>query len=279
MTVRIIVDSTSDVGLERAKQYGMTIVPLTISFGEEEFRDGIDMDNATFYARLQSSTVLPKTSTPSITAFENAFNDAIKDGVSGILVISITSKLSGTMNAAHQAKMLVSEKSNIPINIVDSRMVSAGIGLTAILVAKRAQSGASLDELTTYANDLFDHTRIFFVLNTLEYLEKGGRIGRAQAVFGSILNMKPILHITEGEVASLERVRTRSKALVRLGELVKEIGPLAYVGVAASDDESAREGEELVRPYTTEPIEVFKVGPVIGTYAGPKAVGIVTIQK
>ncbi len=277
MTVRIVVDSTSDLGAERAAKYDVAMVPLIVSFGDQDFRDGIDLDNKAFYEKLVKSTTLPKTSAPSVGACVDAFRAQIKAGATGVLSLTITGALSGTLNSATLAAQTVSAESGVPIRIIDSRTVSVGIGYVALLAAQRAAEGASLDDVAAYSQSLFDRSKLFFVLDTLEYLEKGGRIGRAKAVFGTILNIKPILTIKDGEVHPLESARSRGKALARIAELMQAMKPLDHVALAASDDETAAQILEVVQPVFDQPIEVFKLGAVIGTYAGPRAGGILAI--
>ena len=280
MAVHVVVDSTSDIDHERAQQSDITVVPLTVSFGDENFRDGVDLDNKAFYEKLAKSPVLPKTSTPSVTAFEEAYRAAIKNGATGILSIHLTGALSGTLNAATLAaenlrqEALNKNKVPVPISLIDSRTVSAGFGMPAVVAARRAASGESLETLTAYVQGLFDRSHNYFVLDTLEYLEKGGRIGKAAAVFGTMLNIKPILSMRDGVVVPFERVRTRTKALARVGELIRSLGDIEFLGIAASDDLTGQEMTAIVRQSFPGEIEIFKLGAVIGTYAGPRATGV-----
>jgi DegV family protein with EDD domain len=277
VTVRIVVDSTSDIGAERAKQHRISVVPLTVSFGTREYLDGIDLDTETFYEKLVSSPTLPKTSLPSGAHFEDAYRAQIADGATGIVTITISSELSGTLNIATLAAQRVSEETGIPIRLVDSHSVSAGIGLPAIIAADRAAAGASIDEVVTLCQSLFDRSKLTFVLDTLEYLQKGGRIGRAKAVVGTILNIKPLLTIKDGIVAPLEQARSRGKALARMTELLKAMGPLEYAAVAASDDQTAAEFYELTKNVFDGDVPIFKLGAVVGTHAGPHAGGVLAI--
>ncbi len=274
MAVKIVVDSTSDIDAGRAAKYDITVVPLTVSFGDKEYQDGVDLDNKTFYEKLVSSPVVPKTSTPSVGLFESAYRAAIKAGATGILSIHISGALSGTLNTASIAANTVQAETGVPIKTFDSRTVSAGFGLPAMRAAERATKGESLDDLMAYAQRAVQDSKTYFVLDTLEYLEKGGRIGRAKAVFGAMLKIKPILCIRDGEVAALENARTRSKALARVAELVREAGNISCMALAASDDATDAEMTAAVKQVYQGDIEHFKLGAVIGTYAGPRAAGL-----
>lgn len=274
MTVHVIVDSTSDIDADRAKSLGITIVPLTVAFGDDAFLDGVDIDNKTFYEKMAKASALPVTSTPSVEQFQRAFREAINGGATGILVISLSSALSGTLNTATLAAQ---EFSSVPFKLIDSRSVSAGFGLPAMLAAEKARQGASLDELASFVQDIYARGSLYFVLDTLENLRKGGRIGSAAAFIGTMLSFKPILAIKDGLVTPLERPRSRAKALTRITELVKDLGPLDYMAIAASNDTAGAEILESVRPLYSGTIEVFKLGAVIGTHAGPHAAGVFAV--
>jgi DegV family protein with EDD domain len=274
VAVKIVVDSTSDIDAGRAAKYDITVVPLTVSFGDKDYQDGVDLDNKTFYEKLVSNPVVPKTSTPSVGLFESAYRAAIKAGATGILSVHISGALSGTLNTASIAANTVQTETGIPIKAFDSRTVSAGFGLPAMRAAERAAKGESLDDLVAYVQRAVQDSKTYFVLDTLEYLEKGGRIGRAKAVFGAMLKIKPILCIKDGEVAALENARTRSKALTRVAELVRAAGNINCMALAASDDATDAEMTEAVKQVYQGTIEHFKLGAVIGTYAGPRAAGL-----
>ena len=285
MTVHVVTDSTSDIDQAHAKQAGITVVPLTVDFNGQTYRDGIDMDNHTFYQRLATAPNMPKTSTPDVGAFRDAYERAIKDGATGIVSVHISGALSGTLNAATLAANQLREdrqharQADIPIRLIDSRTVSAGFGYPVLLAAERARNGETLEAIGDYVQRLTDSSKTYFLLDTLEYLQKGGRIGAAQAVVGTMLSIKPILGIRDGIVVSLERVRTRGKALTRMGELVAATGDLEALALAASDDGAAEDLLKIVQAVYTGHIEQFRLGAVIGTYAGPHAAGLFVIPK
>ncbi len=285
MTVHLVTDSTSDIDHARATELGITVVPLVVDFGGQTYRDGIDMDNHTFYQRLATSPVMPKTSTPDVGTFRDAYEAAIKAGATGILSVHISGALSGTLNAATLAANQLTEdrqrarQPEVPIRLVDSRNVSAAFGYPVMLTAQRARDGESLDALVAYVQHLTENTKLYFLLDTLEYLQKGGRIGAARAVMGNVLSIKPILGIRDGVVVSLESVRTRSKALARMAEIAASAGEIEAFALAASDDAAADDLLKVVRPAYGGHIEQFRVGAVIGTYAGPHAAGMFITTK
>lgn len=279
MAVQVVVDSTADIPPERARELGISVVPLSVLFGDEAFRDGIDLTGAEFYAKLQTSPVMPTTSAPAPGLFEEAYRNAIASGATGILQIDIGSTLSATYSVAKQVAEMVSAETHVPIEVIDSRTVSAGFGMPAEIVAGEARQGASLADLKAHAESLLSRVRLFATLDTLEFLQRGGRIGRAQAIAGTLLNLKPILQVRDGEVLPLERVRTRGKALERIGQLVEQLGPLQGLAIVGTDDESRKLLAETMRRFWSGPIAFSDLGPVVGTHAGPGAAGAIAITR
>ncbi|MGO8949020.1 MAG: DegV family protein [Ktedonobacterales bacterium] len=277
MTVQVLVDSTADIPLERARQLGITVVPLTVLFGDESFLDGVELDGPGFYRRLVSSQQTPTTSTPSPGLFEEAYRRLVASGATGILALHIGSGLSGTFSASRAAAETVAADTKVPIEVLDSRSVSGGCGLPAEIVAAEALKGASLEQIKAHAESLLDRVRLIAVLDTLEYLKRGGRIGNAQALLGTLLNVKPLLEVRDSKVIPLERVRTRSRALERIGQLIAQQGPLEALGISQSDDTIGKELLSVARKFWTGPVEMFSLGPVVGTHAGPGAGAIIAI--
>jgi fatty acid kinase fatty acid binding subunit len=279
VAVRILVDSTADLPPERARELGITVAPLTVLFGDESFRDGVDLDGRAFYERLAKSSVTPTTSTPPPGLFEEYYRKLISDGATGILAIHIGSGLSATYSVSRTAAEVVSPETGVPIEVLDSGTVSGGFGMTAEIVAREANNGASLKQVTEHAKSLLSRTHLVAVLDTLEYLRRGGRIGNAQALLGGLLNVKPLLGVRDSQVVPLERVRTRAKALERIGQLIASKGEPEAVAVAASDDTVAAELTNVAHNFWSGPIERFLLGPVVGTHAGPGAGAIISITK
>ncbi|PWT77388.1 MAG: DegV family protein [Chloroflexi bacterium] len=277
MTIQVLVDSTADIPLERARELGITIVPLTVLFGDESFLDGVELDGPAFYRRLVSSQQTPTTSTPSPGLFEEAYRKMVASGATGILALHIGSGLSGTFSASRAAAETVTHDTGVPIDVLDSRSVSGGFGLPAEIVAAQAQAGASLEQIKAHAISLIDRVRLIAVLDTLEYLKRGGRIGNAQAMLGTLLNVKPLLEVRDSKVLPLERVRTRSKAQERIGQLIAQLGAIEALGIAKSDDTIGNELLSVARTFWKGPVEMFALGPVVGTHAGPGAGALIAI--
>ena len=278
MVVRILTDSTCDIPLEQAKALGITIVPLTVFFGDEAFLDGVELDNAGFYSRLQTNKVSPRTSQPPPAAFEEAYKRLINEGADGILSVHVSSKLSGTYQSACSGwDALPDEMKKIPVELVDSGIVSLGMGLPVMQAAKEAQQGLSLAELKARLLDRIARVKILFVLDTLEYLKRGGRIGGAKALLGNILSVKPILSFKNGEIVAVEQPRTRSKAYARIAQLVSELGAVEEMAVIKSDDEVGQQLVQSLKIIYQGEIPTYNLGAVVGAYAGPGTAGVVLI--
>ena len=275
MAVRIVTDSTADIPQEKALALGITVVPLTVFFGEETYLDGVELDNAGFYRKLQATKVSPRTSQPAPPAFQEAYMKLINEGADAILSVHLSSKLSGTYQSACNGRdSLPGDIKKIPIDIVDSESVSVAMGVPIIQAAEEARQGLGLEEVKAHLLDRFSRTRILFVLDTLEYLKRGGRIGGARALLGNMLNVKPILSIKNGMVVPVEQPRTRSKAYARIGQLIREVGKPERIFIVESDDEVGRQLAQAVKDMYAAEIPIYKLGAVVGTYAGPAAGGI-----
>jgi DegV family protein with EDD domain len=275
--VRILVDSTADIPRERARELGIEVVPLTVHFGDETFSDGIDLDGPGFYSKLRSSTQVPTTSTPPPGLFEERYRKLVAEGATGILAMHIGSGLSATYSVSRTAADAVTADTGVPIEVIDSRQVSAGFGLPAEIAAAEAQKGASLDQLKAHAENLLSRVRLVAVLDTLEYLQRGGRIGRGRAMLGTLLSFKPLLEVRDSAVVPLEQPRTRSKAQERLGQIVSQLGTLEALAIVQSDEVVGSQLQDIARTFWSGPIELFWLGPVVGTHAGPGAGGIIAI--
>lgn len=279
MAVRILVDSTADIPRDRAQQLGIAVVPLSVLFGDQSFLDGVDLDGPGFYRKLVASQVVPTTSTPSPGEFDAVYRQLIQEGAAGILSMHLASKLSGTFAAASGAARLVAQETGVPIELVDSGSVSAGFGLPAEIVAAEARDGKSLAELKAHAESLCARVQILAVLDTLEYLQRGGRIGRAQALVGTLLNFKPLIGVRDGAVLPLERVRSRAKAYERLAQLMEQLGPLEAVAMVQADDEAGEQLGQVIARVWSGPVEHFVLGPTVGTHGGPGAAGVAVITQ
>ncbi len=272
MGVRVVTDSACDLPQDLVDELGIEIVPLTIRFGSEELVDRKELGTGEFWRRLATSPVLPETSAPSAGAFTEAFRRLIADGADGIVCINLSSKLSATMQAAQVAARAVADECRV--EIIDSLAVSMGLGSLCLTAARRADDGASIDEILADVIDRRDRTKLFGTLDTLEYLRKGGRIGAAQHLLGSVLAIKPVVEVRDGVVAEAGKVRTRSKALKHVADKL-ESGRFENVCVLHGDAPDLDEFLDLLAPVVKrDDIVVGQIGPVIGTHAGPRVIGV-----
>ena len=269
----IVTDSSCDIPQHLADELGIEIVPLNIRFGSEEFVDRKDLTPDEFWRRVAGSKTLPETSAPSPGAFEQAFRRSAESGAGGIVCVNISRDLSATIQSAELAAQAVG--SDIPVRVIDSRTASIGQGLLALAAARMAGAGKGLDDVTGEVEDLIPRTRVYAALDTLENLRKGGRIGGAQAMLGSMLSIKPIIEITKGKVEAESKQRTRSKSLRYLVEKVKADLPVEQLsilhGSAPDVDEVV---DQLGEIYPRDEILVGDIGAVIGTHGGPRVVGV-----
>lgn len=279
MPIKIVTDSTSDLPPEVARELDIEVVPLKLRFGLNEYRDGIDISADEFYSRLVSEDDLPTTSQPSVGDFTEVYKKFAQSH-DAIVSIHPSAKLSGTYNSAMQAAESFSDGPQIVV--IDSQTASMGLGTIAIVAAKAGQSGASFDEVTKITRQTVPRSQVFVTVNTLEYLVKGGRIGKARALVGGLLNIKPMLIVRDGEVHELGKERSRRRALTRLKQVAYEFAPVDELSVVYSTD--LAEAENLASeitdllPQGNRP-HVARFGPVLGTYVGPGAIGIGLIQQ
>jgi DegV family protein with EDD domain len=272
--VRVVCDSSCDLPASTLAEWRIEIVPLTIRFGDEEFVDRKDLTPQEFWARCKTSPVLPETSAPSPGAFEKTFRDLKADGADGVVVVTLSSKLSATEQAARLgAKALEGE---LPVNVVDSLSATLGQGMIGLAAARAGAEGKSLDEVTRIAEELVPRTRLFGALDTLENLKKGGRIGNAQALLGSMLSLKPIVELQDGTVEAGAKVRTRTRALRYLVDQVRNNPGLENLAVLHGDAPDLDEFLTMLDPlYPRDQIVIGDLGAVIGAHAGPRTIGVV----
>lgn len=265
----IVTDSTADLSRAEAERLGLTVIPLVVNWEGQTFRDRVDMSADDFYTRLRSTKSLPKTGAPSLGAFEDAYR-ALLEEADGIVSVHISGKLSGTLGVARAAAEAVAPDRIVTI---DSSYVSQPLGWLARRGLELAHDGQSARQIGEALQEMSGRLRAFFILDTLEFLQRGGRIGRAQALAGTLLNVKPILTIEQGEVRPVERVRTLSGAMRRLVEMVHDLGPTEHLGVLSGGaGAGADQLEALLQADLPErQIERAEIGPVVGTYGGPGA--------
>lgn len=273
--ISVITDSTSDLPPQLAENLDIRVMPQILIMGEKTWLDGIDIDSSTFYELLRSSSSFPTTSQPSVKAFQDLFTSVAQDS-DGIVAVLVSDELSGTLNSARAALATLPD---VPIEIIDSRGASMQLGLIALEAARAAAAGKDLDAVADAVRSLINRCYVYFVVDTLEYLHRGGRIGAAARIFGSAMNLKPILEIVDGVVTPVTRVRTRRKAIEKLYQLVSEKlrpGDVVHMSVlhVAAPDEAARIGAELEEAHNPVEMILTECGPVIGAHVGPGTVGV-----
>jgi DegV family protein with EDD domain len=271
-TVAIVTDSTADLPSELARKRSITIVPLTLHFEGKSLLDGVDITPSDFYRRLPAATTHPTTSQPSAGRFAETYSELLKDHEE-ILSIHISEKLSGTYASARQAADMTDPKR---VHVIDSQLVSMSLCLITLAASELAAGGESAMSIEKKVLEMRDEVQTYFSVATLEFLRRGGRIGRASALLGSVLQVKPVLCIRDGLVTPLERVRTFDRALSRVIDLVRAVdrgrGVCAVVGHADSEDAAERVAREL-EPIA-ETLMIQPLGPVVGAHAGPGVVGV-----
>ena len=269
--VRIVTDSTADLTREQQQAAGITVVPLNVHFGDQVFRDHVDLTADEFFRRLKASAQLPRTSQPAVGVFEEAYRTLQQSG-DEIVSVHLSSKVSGTYNSALMAAKGVDERA---IEVVDSLSTSMALGFMALEGAKLAKAGKDRATIAERLRALVPKARVICVVDTLTYLERGGRIGHARALLGSLLNVKPILQLKDGEVVPIGRARGRPQALSRLVELLERDGHVSQLaimhGAAQTDAEQLR--ERVASSYPGMDIQLTEIGAVLGTHTGPGVIG------
>ena len=272
-SVQIVTDSSCDLPEEVIAELNIKIVPLKIRFGETEFVDRFELSTDQFWDKCQSMDELPSTAAPAPGAFVEQFEEAASQGASGVVAIVLSGELSATIEAAQQAALMVKDK--IEVKVVDSRTVTMGLGSIVVGAATAAQSGASIEEISANAIDCVERTQVHAALDTLENLRKGGRIGAAGSLLGSMLSIKPLIEVRNGVVEPAGKQRTRSKALNSIVAVVKEhaeqIEQLCVLHAACEDVDAF---VEQINAVVNVDVLVGQVGPVVGAHAGLGTIGV-----
>ena len=283
MTIRIVTDSTSDISADLARHWGITVVPAYVNFTSDDgsietLKDGLEISTDEFYERLPNCETLPTTSQPTIQDFTEVYESLTEDPADMVVSIHCSAKLSGTFNSALQAKRALNNPAQV--EVIDSQSASMALGLIVLGAARALHDGAELKQLLAEIESSVDQVRGFFLLDTLEYLVKGGRISKTQAFLGNMLNLKPILAIEDGEVRRYDRVRSRRKGLQRLVRIADGLGRISEAFIIhndAADDAEALSNNlrRLLPTESPEHIPIVRPGPSIGVHTGPGMVGII----
>lgn len=274
MTVKVVTDTTADLPASITADLGIKVVPQYVRFGDKVYRDLVEISHDEFYHRLQNDTVHPSTSQPSPKDFVDIYK-SIMPAKDGIISLHLSKKLSGTYDSALQAKELMIK--DAVIEVIDTQSVSMGLGLLAILAARMAKQGASLKEITIAINDAMPQMRLMGIFDTLKYLAAGGRIGKAKALLGSILSVKPVLIVKEGELHPAGQVRSRAKGIDRLVEWTGTLGKIADLAVVhtTTPDEAKALADRLSGYTPRNQIIISRLGAALGAHAGPGTLFVV----
>ena len=273
MTIRIVTDSASDISLEEAEDLGIEVVPLSVRFGEAEYTDLVDLSVSDFYQKMSESDLLPSTAAPSPGAFEAAFKRCAEAGAEGVICINLSLALSATGQAAQLAADALAD--TLPVKCIDSKSITCGLGTIIRKAAEAAKNGGSMDDIVSLVENLTGRTRIFATLDTLENLKKGGRIGGAKAMLGTMLQFKPCLDLSSGEVVEAGRQRTRKKSLIWLKEVLEGESEISELSIIHGDAPDVEEFATLISDIVPrEQIRINQLGAVIGTHGGPRVLGV-----
>ncbi len=275
--VRIVTDSACDLSDEEVAANDVIVVPLSIRIGDDEFVDREELSVDEFYRRMASSAALPETAAPAPGAFEAAFRRAADEGADAVVCINLSSELSATMQSALAAQKALDGA--VDVRVIDSRSITGGLGTQVLEAARVAREGGSVDEVVACVDDLAGRTRIVAVLDTLDNLKKGGRIGNAQALLGSMLSIKPMISIVDGKVEEAGKHRTRKKSLEALKAVLVDAPNVEHLAVMHSEAADYDAFVDSLAPaFTRDQIRTGKIGAVIGTHGGPGIVGVCYVE-
>ncbi len=274
MTLRVVTDSTSDLSPELARQFNITVVPIYVRFGTEGYRDGVDIGRDEFYKKLTTSPVHPSTSQPTPTDFAGVYRELSKDA-DEIISVHVSSKLSGTCDSALRGREMAGYTSHI--DVIDSQSVSMGLGMMALEAARAGQAGAGLQEVGDRVRRAVGNTHLLAIFDTLKYLLLGGRIGKGKALLGSVLNVKPLLVMRNGELHPAGFARTRARGIDRLIEFVRGATGIEELAIAHSTTPDEADGirAKLALLVDAARTHVVRLGPSIGVHGGPGTLGVV----
>jgi DegV family protein with EDD domain len=278
MPVRVVTDSSCDLEAAEAEELGIEVVPLSIRFGDDEYTDRVQLSVEDFYSKMAASPTLPETAAPSPGAFEAAFRRQAEAGADAVVCVNLSAALSATMQAAQNAATAL--EGELDVRVLDSHSITMGLGTIVRLAAEAARGGADADSVTATIEDVASRTHVLGTLDTLENVKKGGRIGAAQALLGSLLSVKPLLDLSSGETEAAGRVRTRRKALEWVRDQVLErptVEHLAIIHAMAPDVDELL--DMLSQGYDRDSIRVATIGAVIGTHGGRGMIGATWVDS
>ena len=266
--IKIVTDSSADLPAPIAQELGISVVPLYVRFGDEVYRERVDLTDEEFYHKLVHGTVHPMTIQPNPQDFAEVYQKLSEDA-DGIISVHISSKLSGTLNSALQAKKMIAGK--CPIEVVDSQTITLALGLMTTAAAEAANAGKSLQQVLAVIKEAMHNTHSLVLLDTLKYLQMGGRIGKAKALLGSILHVKPLISIKDGEVVPVSQIRSRAKGIEQLFDFVKNATNIENLAIAYSTtlDEAQTLSQRLASIFTNGEVRLARLGTTLGVHLGP----------
>jgi DegV family protein with EDD domain len=278
-SVAVVTDSTADLPRELAEELGIRVVPLSVTFGTETFISGVSIDPPRFYERLVRSPELPTTSQPTPAWFEEAYADCVDEGHACAVSLHVSGALSGTVSLARDR----ARRAELDVEVVDTRLVGAPLGLVALAAQRAADAGGDMGAVLGAAERAAERVTSLLVVDTLDYLRRGGRLSGTQAMVGNVLRVKPLLHLVDGRVEVRERTRTWSRALDRVADLVSEAAAGAPVDVvvahAVAEERAAHLWERIEDRVEVASSMQTMIGPVVGTHVGPGALSVAAIPS
>lgn len=278
MIIRVVTDSTCDIPSETAAAYGIVVVPAYINIGDHSYLDGVELSRTQFYEQLPGYKAPPTTAAPASGTFAEAYKKLAGEGATAIISIHVATSLSGVLNSARLGAEAVEEV--IPVTLFDSMQLSMGLGLQAITAAKAASEGLSTAEIITMLEERRSRTHVFAQLDTLEYLRRSGRVNWAEFGIGTLLQIKPLIHVYNGQVEMREKIRTSKRAMAQMIQYAAELGPLESIALlhthAIDKLEMFRQQTKHLYPSDETPLAV-EVTPAIGAHVGPGGLGIACI--
>lgn len=280
MAVRIVTDSTAYLSPEVVEEYNITVIPFHVRIGDQAYLDGVDLDEETFHRQVYAQGLKPSTMSPTVAEFQRAYEKLNRETGSVITILLSTTLSKSYENARRAADTLLGR---CQIEVIDSRSVSVGLGILVELAARAAAKGQSIDEIVRLVRGVISHIYVVFFSDTLAYLERGGRIGRAQALLGTILGIRPFLTLEEGEIMPIEKVRTREQALEKLLEFVMEFDSIKQLAIIKGDSKPSAETEAIVErlqgQFPDVSVPVISYGPVLASHIGPDTMGMIVYES
>ena len=280
MAVRIVTDSTAYLSPEVVEKYNITVIPFHVRIGDQAYLDGVDLDEETFHRQVYAQGLKPSTMSPTVAEFQRAYEKLNRETGSVITILLSTTLSKSYENARRAADTLLGR---CQIEVIDSRSVSVGLGILVELAARAAAKGQSIDEIVRLVRGVISHIYVVFFSDTLAYLERGGRIGRAQALLGTILGIRPFLTLEEGEIMPIEKVRTREQALEKLLEFVMEFDSIKQLAIIKGDSKPSAETEAIVErlqgQFPDVSVPVISYGPVLASHIGPDTMGMIVYES